>query len=139
MNDKKSNPKRFDLLERLINFSVRIIEVAEALPNSKAGNHIRGQLLESGTSPAPNYAEAQSAESRSDFIHKMKVALKELRETKVWLLIIVRANLIKPASRLQALIQECDELISIFVQSINTAQSNQKKPIILKPAANLKS
>ncbi len=73
------------LEERLIDFAVIIVSVVEALPNSKAGNHIANQLIRSGTSPAPNYGEAQSAESRKDFIHKMKISLKELRETMVWL------------------------------------------------------
>jgi four helix bundle protein len=127
MAKRKSNPKRFDLQERLINFSVRIIQVAEALPNTKTGNHVRGQLLRCGTSPAPNYAEAQSAESRSDFIHKIKIVLKELRETKVWLLTILRTSLITPPSRLQPLIQECDELISIFVQSVKTADKHREQ------------
>lgn len=67
----------------LINFAVRIINVVEALPNTRAGNHIAGQLVRCGTAPAPNYGEAQSAESPRDFIHKMKIALKELRETLV--------------------------------------------------------
>jgi four helix bundle protein len=125
-------------MERLIHFSVRIIPVCQALPNSKVGNHIRGQLLHCGTSPPPNYAEAQSAESRSDFIHKMKIALKELRETKVWLQMIVEATLIKPTSRLHPLIQECDELISIFVKNVNTADSNRKKALIFKTDANRK-
>ena len=71
----------FDLEERLIDFAVRIIRIVESLPKTKVANHIAGQLVRCGTSPAPNYGEAQSAESRSDFIHKMKVALKELRET----------------------------------------------------------
>ena len=75
------NPR--DLEDRLIDFAVRIINVIEALPNTKVGNHIGGQLLRSGTSPAPNYGEAQSAEFRRDFIHKMKIALKELRETLI--------------------------------------------------------
>ena len=122
MAKKKSDLKPADLLERLINFSVRIIRVAEALPNTKTANHIRGQLLRCGTSPPPNYAEAQSAESRSDFIHKIKIVLKELREIKVWLILIIRASLIKPEKRLDGLIQECEELISIFVQSVKTAQ-----------------
>src|SRR3989304_6026480 len=92
-----SKDKRiFDLEERLIDFAVRIIRTAESLPKTKAGNHIAGQLIRCGTSPAPNYGEAQSAESRSDFIHKMKVSLKELRETRIWLLMIVKADLIKP-------------------------------------------
>ena len=78
--------KDFDLEDRLIDFAVHIIRTAESLPKTKVGNHIAGQLIRSGTSPAPNYGEAQSAESRSDFIHKMKVALKELRETRIWFL-----------------------------------------------------
>ncbi|MEE9117197.1 MAG: four helix bundle protein [Calditrichia bacterium] len=119
--------KKFDLHDRLIDFAVRIIKVAEALPNSKIGNHIRGQILKSGTSPAPNYGEAQGAESRSDFIHKLKIALKELRETKVWLLIIIRAELIKPDDKLKPLLCENDELISIIFSSIETAKQNDKK------------
>ena len=91
------------------------------------GNHIAGQLIRCGTSPAPNYGEAQSAESRADFVHKMKVCLKELRETKIWLLIIVGANLVKPASKLEPLINENNELISIFVTSVKTAKENSKK------------
>jgi four helix bundle protein len=119
--------KIFDLEERLIDFAVRIIRTAESLPKTKVGNHIAGQLIRCGTSPAPNYGEAQSAESRSDFIHKMKVSLKELRETRVWLLIIVRAKLIKPPSKLEPLIEENNELISIFVTSIKTAEESKKK------------
>jgi four helix bundle protein len=119
--------RTFDLEERLIDFAVRIIRIAESLPKTKVGNHIAGQLIRCGTSPAPNYGEAQSAESRSDFIHKMKICLKELRETKVWLIMIVRANLIKSKSKLEPLINENDELISIFVTSINTANKNKKK------------
>ena len=117
----------FDLEERLIDFAVRIIRIVESLPKTKVANHIAGQLVRCGTSPAPNYGEAQRAESRSDFIHKMKVALKELRETKVWLLMIVRAKLIKPVSKLDSLIGENDELISIFMSSIKTAKQNKKK------------
>ena len=101
-NDRES----FDLEERLIDFAVRIIRAAESLPKTKIGSHIYGQLIRSGTSPAANYGEAQSAESRSDFIHKMRLALKELRETRVWLLIIVRAKLIMPVSKFEALIDE---------------------------------
>lgn len=81
----------FDLEERLIDFAVRTIRAVESLPKNKTGNHITGQLIRSGTSPAPNYGEAQTAESRADFIHKMKVCLKELRETRVWLLMLVKA------------------------------------------------
>ena len=119
--------KTFDLEERLIDFAVRIIRMAESLPETKIANHISSQLIRCGTSPAPNYGEAQSAESRADFIHKMKVCLKELRETRVWLPMIVRAKLIKPASKLNSLIQESNELISIFVTSIRTAKKTEKK------------
>jgi four helix bundle protein len=107
---------------------VQIIRIAESLPKTKVGNHIAGQLIRCGTSPAPNYGEAQSAESRSDFIPKMKICLKELRETMVWLIMIVRANLIKPATKLEPLIEENDELISIFVSSAKTAKQNKGKP-----------
>ena len=116
---------KFDLEERLIDFAVCVIHAAESLPKTKIGNHISGQLIRSGTSPAPNYGEAQSAESRADFIHKMRLALKELRETRIWLLIIVRANLIKPVSKLDALLDENNQLISIFVASIGTAKQNK--------------
>jgi len=117
--------KEYDLEDRLINFAVRIVHAAESLPKSKVGNHIAGQLIRPGTSPAPNYGEAQSSESRADFIHKMKVSLKELRETKVWLLMIIKADLIKPALKLKSLIDENDQLISIFVSSIRTAKNNK--------------
>ena len=124
-----SKDKRiFDLEESLIDFAVRIIRIAESLPKTKVGNHVAGQLIRCGTSPAPNYGEAQSAESRSDFIHKMKVCLKELRETKVWLIMIVRANLLKSKSNLEPDINENDELISIFMASIKTAKQNKRKP-----------
>ena len=119
--------KTFDLEDRLIEFAVRIIRMVESLPSSKVGQHITGQIVRSGTSPAPNYGEAQSAESRSDFIHKMKVCLKELRETKVWLRIIVKAELIKSASKLEPLIDENNQLISIFVSSIKTAKQKDQK------------
>jgi four helix bundle protein len=117
----------FDLEVRLLDFAVRIIRTAESLPKTKAGNHIAGQLIRCGTSPAPNYGEAQSAESRSDFIHKMKVSLKELRETRIWLLMIVKANLIKPTSKLEPLINENNELILIFVTSVKTAKQKEDK------------
>jgi four helix bundle protein len=113
---------QFDLEERLINFSVRIVRLVEFLPESKTGNHIRGQLLRCGTAASPNYAEARDAESRADFIHKLKIVLKELRETKVWLTLIQRAEIISPNNRLEPLVQECDELISIFVKSVKTAK-----------------
>jgi four helix bundle protein len=114
------NMKPQELEDRLINFAVMVIGVVEVLPNSKAGNHIAGQLVRSGTSPAPNYGEARSAESRKDFIHKMKISLKELRESVIWLNIVLRKNLVDERL-VTKVIAECGELIAIFVASTRTA------------------
>lgn len=118
--------KAGDLENRLIDFAVRVLNVTESLPNTKAGNHIAGQLVRSGTSPAPNYGEAQSADSRRDFVHKMKICLKELRETLIWRRIIER-KVLCPPERLADIIKECDELISIFVTSVKTADEKAKQ------------
>ena len=118
---------KFDLEERLISFSVLIIEISIEMPKTKAGNHLAGQLVRSGTSPALNYGEAQSGESRKDFIHKMKVVLKELRETFVCLKIIHKAKLYKTEAKIESAKKENNELISIFVKSIDTAQKNLNK------------
>jgi four helix bundle protein len=91
------------------------------LPNRKAANHLGGQLLRSGTSPTLNYGEARSAESRNDFIHKMKICLKELRESYNCLRIFHRAGIYDSEQQIQFLLAECNELISIFVKSISTA------------------
>ena len=120
------NKSKFDLDDRLIGFAVRIIHVVQALPATQMGKHIADQLGRSGTSPAANYGEAESAESVADFIHKMKIALKELRESKVWLKIIEKAKLIEPAAKLTDIIDENDQLISIFVTSITTARKNKR-------------
>ena len=115
--------RKFDLDERLINFAVAIIDVSENLPKTFAGNHIAGQLVRSGTSPALNYGEAQSAESRSDFIHKMKISAKELRETFNCLRIIKKKNW-QEEEKMLPVLDENNQLISIFVKSIETAQKN---------------
>ena len=119
--------KKYDLEERLIQFSLLIMDVVEALPNTRSGNHIAGQLLRSGTSPAFNYGEAQVAESRNDFIHKMKICLKELKESNIALQIIKRKPLITDFPKLDLAISECKELISIFMKSIETAKGNLNK------------
>jgi four helix bundle protein len=126
--DKGKNEKKreFDLNDRLIRFSAEILLIAKRLPNTTAGKHLNGQLIRSGTSPVLQYGEAQSAESGKDFIHKMKVALKELRETFNCLKVIILANLMK-LEELQPALKENDELISIFVTSIKTAQRNNRK------------
>ena len=116
----------FDLQERFINYAAAIIKLTEGLPENKAGKHISSQLLRSGTSPAANYGEAQSAESVSDFIHKLKIALKELRETEVWLKILIKTGIIQP-SFIFPLLSETDELIAILVKSIQTAKRNKER------------
>jgi four helix bundle protein len=120
------NSNKFDLKDRFVDYSVRVIKVCENLPDTKAGKHICSQLLRSGTSPMANYGESQSAESTADFIHKLKIALKELRETETWLKVIVRSEMLK-AKKLAPLIQETDELISILFKSIDTAKKKAKR------------
>jgi four helix bundle protein len=115
-----------ELQERLIDYAVRVIHAVGVLPDTVAGRHIGGQLLRSGTSPAPNYGEAVSSESRNDFVHKLQIALKELRESDVWLKIICRAEMIDSPERLFPLMKETDELISILVASARTARRNAK-------------
>ena len=114
--------RNYDLEERLLEYAVRIIRLVEALPNTRAGNHVAGQLLRSGTSPLPNHGEAQAAESRADFIHKLKVCLKELRESRRWLRLVQRVPLVKPPGKADGLLDETEELIRIFVRSIQTSQ-----------------
>ncbi len=109
-----------ELEDRLIEFAVTIIDIINELPNTKAGSHLSGQLVRSGTSPALNYGEARSAESRKDFIHKLQVVLKELRESLVALKIILKARLYKTDIKLKQALVECNELISIFVKSVQT-------------------
>jgi four helix bundle protein len=112
------------LSERLIEFSVRIGKVVDALPDTRLGRHIAGQLVRCGTSPPPNYEEACAAESKADFIHKMRVCLKELRETRSWLRLIIRGELL-PAERLVSLLDEANQLCNIFGQSVATATGNK--------------
>ena len=119
--------RTYDLEERLLQFSTSIVKLVEELPNTRAGNHVANQLLRSGTSPYANHAEAQAAESRSDFIHKLRICLKELRETKRWIMLIQRAALARQAERVNDLLLECEELIKIFMQSNRTAESKRKK------------
>jgi len=125
---KEKNKREFDLEGRLIAFAVRVIRVVETLPADMVGKHIGSQLIKSGTSPAANYGEAQSAESRTDFVHKMKISLKELRETKIWLVMAAEAEILEH-ERVASLLDENDQLISIFVTSIRTAKLNNcRKP-----------
>ena len=119
--------QKFDLEDRLVDYASSIIELTEALPNTRAGNHVAGQLLRSGTSSAPNYGETQGAESRRDFVHKLGVCLKELRESRIWLRIIRRRGMLKEAI-VEPNMRETEELIRIFKTSIATAKRNETKP-----------
>ena len=118
--------KGADIEERLLEFAVRVGKAVDALPDSRLARHIAGQLVRSGTSPAPNYAEACAAESKKDFIHKLAIALKELRESSVWIRMIVKSELI-PEQRLEQLQDECDQLCKIIAKSLVTAKSNQSR------------
>ena len=116
---------KYNLEERLINFGVKIIELVESMPSTKSANHLAGQILRSGTSPALNYAEAQGGESDKDFLHKIKIVLKELRETLVCLKIIHKTKLFISEEKFTALLKEADELVAIFVTSVKTAEKRK--------------
>ncbi|MBU0489419.1 MAG: four helix bundle protein [Bacteroidetes bacterium] len=124
--------RKFDLQERLIDFAVHIIEIEDKLKGVSASRYLGDQILRSGISPALNYGEAQGSESRKDFIHKMKISLKELRETNINLLIIKRANLHQEKEKLDDGLKECNELTSTFVKSIETAKRNLAAEISVK-------
>jgi four helix bundle protein len=127
LNGKNMKKQKYDLEERLLEYSVRIIKIVDQLPNTRVGNHVAGQLLRSGTSPYPNHGEAQSAESPKDFIHKLRISLKELRETKRWLKLVQRVPLIKKPELLNDILVETEELIKIFVTSIKTSENKKKQ------------
>ncbi len=112
-----------ELSERLLEFAARIGKAVDALPETRLGRHTAGQLVRCGTSPAPNYEEACGAESRKDFIHKLRIALKELRETRRWIRLIIKSELL-PESRISELLDESDQLCNIIGQSILTARQN---------------
>ena len=118
--------KKFDLEDRLVEFTCRMIDVVEALPNTRAGNYIAGQLIRSCHSPTYNYGEAQAAESPKDFIHKMGVVLKELKECRTALKVIIKKIMINPISKLDGIYKETEELIAIIAKSIVTSKKNNK-------------
>ncbi|PPK88149.1 four helix bundle protein [Neolewinella xylanilytica] len=121
-----SNERAAELEERLIAYSVRIVKLAEKFPRSYAGKHFGHQLLRSGTAPALLYGEARGAESNKDFRHKISIGLKELRESHISLRIVDRSDLVSKI-RLNELIEETNELISIFVATVRTLDQRQKK------------
>jgi four helix bundle protein len=114
------------LEERLIEFAVRIIKLAACLPKTPAGRHIAGQILRAGTSPAPNYGEARGAESHADFVHKLRIVLKELNETSIWLRIIKQSRLLRE-ELLTAIIEENKSLSKIFTASLKTSRHTRSQ------------
>jgi four helix bundle protein len=121
----KRDPQ-YDLEDRLLDFAVNVVELTESLPSTRAGNHITGQLLRCGTSPLSNHGEVEAAESRKDFIHKLRICLKELRETKRWLRLVGRLKRLGQGENLTLCLNEVDELIRIFAASVRTAEKNAK-------------
>ena len=115
-----------ELGERLLDFAVRIGKIIDALPDSRLGRHVSSQLVRCGTSSPPNYEEACAAESRADFVHKMKIALKELRESRFWLRYIIRTELL-PAKKMGNIVDEAHQLCNIFGKSTVTAKGIKKK------------
>lgn len=111
--------------ERGLNYAAAIIQLTDQVPATRAGNHLANQLLRSGTSPLSNHGEAQAAESNDDFIHKFKICLKELKESKRWLRLLMKVRL--AGNEATALLNETEELIRIFAASIRTAESNAKR------------
>jgi four helix bundle protein len=120
---QKQAENRFNLEERLLEFSAQIIKIVDALPNTRAANHVAGQLLRCGTSPYGNHGEVEAAESRRDFVHKLRVCLKELKETRRWLRLIGRSQFLSEQQLTPAL-GETEELVKIFFTSIRTAEKN---------------
>lgn len=121
--------RSYDLDQRLLDYAASIVRLVENMPRTRAGNHIGGQLLRSGTSPLLNHGEAQAAESPSDFVHKLKVCLKELRESQRSLRLIEKIPLHPDRTRVNAALRETDELIRIFVASIRTASREKTREI----------
>jgi four helix bundle protein len=114
------------LSERLWQFAARIAKVVDALPQTRVGRHVAGQIVRSGIAAAPNYDEARSGESHADFVHKVNVALKELVETRGWLKFIILAGLLP--KRVAVLVEECDQLCRILGKSIATAKAGRREP-----------
>jgi len=117
------NPRANALEERLVRFAISIVTLVGQLPPTFQAKHVANQLLRSGTAPAPNYGEARAAESRADFVHKLKIALKELNETAIWLRII-QGSFAVDADFVSRVIAENTELCKILVASIQTARQN---------------
>ncbi len=117
-----------DLEERLLSYAARIIRLVESLPKTLVGRRIGDQLLRCGTSAGANYEEARGAESREDFVHKLQIALKELRESNYWLRLLVKAGKV-PNDRLADLVDESTQLRAMLSKAVATAKSKIKRDI----------
>lgn len=111
--------------ERLLEYGARIIRLVESLPKNLTGRRIGDQLLRSGTSAGANYEEAQGAESKDDFVHKLHISLKELRESNYWLRMLVKAGTVPP-QRMASLLDEPDELRAMLSKALATAKGKAK-------------
>jgi four helix bundle protein len=120
---RKTLVKPEELSERILDFAVRVGKVIDALPDTRLGRHVAGQLVRCGTSPAPNYEEACAAESPADFVHKLRICLKELRESRMWLRLITRSKML-PNRKVADLLDESEQLCNIMGQSVVTATGN---------------
>ena len=115
-----------NLSDRFMQYSVRVIKLTESLPKSIAGKRIGDQLLRSGTSVGANYEESQAAQSKNDFIHKLQVALKELKESNYWLRLIGNADLLSQ-EKLEAIIDESNQLTAILSKAVLTAKKRRQQ------------
>lgn len=123
--------RKFDLEDRLLDYSASIIRFVETMSRTQAGRHVAGQLLRSGTAPLPNHGEAQAAESGADFVHKMSICLKELRESRRWLRLVQRVPLVKSPRSVDPLLIETEELVRIFYSGIKTARIRAERRGVL--------
>jgi four helix bundle protein len=126
LNAQPKKTALFDLEDRLLESSARIIRLVDALPSTRAANHVAGQLLRCGTSPYGNHGEVEAAESRRDFVHKLRICLKELKESRRWLRLLQKAGLV-PAGKMVHILGETEELIKIFFTSVRTAEKKSEK------------
>jgi four helix bundle protein len=122
---RSTDGAKFDLEDRLLEYAAEVIRLVDRIPRTQAGAHVAGQLLRSATSPLSNHGEAQAAESAEDFIHKLSICLKELKESRRWLRLIRRVPLLKPDSQVTAILEETEELIRIFAASIKTSKQRR--------------
>ena len=122
---KEIERRKYDLEDRLLDYAARIVQLIDALPRTRAANHVADQLLRSGTAPLSHHGEAQAAESRDDFIHKLSLALKELKESRRWLRLIEKTRMAKDVRTVEPLLAETEELVRIFGASIRTSRSRK--------------